>query len=314
MPKNILVTGGAGFIGSHIVDRYLSLGHRVAVVDNLQSGSRKNLNKKATFYKIDIRNQKQLEAVFKKEQPDIVNHHAAKAEVSKSIRDPASTIDINVNGTVNVLSAFSRLIENGVIRHTQKPKFIFASSGGAIYGEPKKIPVSEALLPEPISPYGLSKLLAEKCVEFYSRVFGFTHVILRYANVYGPRQNPRGEAGVVAIFSDLLRRGKTPTIFGDGTKIRDYVYVADIVRANVAALSYGRNGVFNLGVGRPIRDQDVFDAIAAHFNKKEVIYFPFRKGEIRKITLDSRRASRFLRWKPMVSFEEGIKRTVGGVL
>lgn len=308
--KRILVTGGAGFIASHIVDRLISLGHRVIVIDNLRSGSRKNVNKEAIFYKADICSQKQLESIFKKEKPHVVNHHAAQVEVSKSVSNPAETFDINVKGTLNVLLAFGQLIERGVIKRREKPKFIFASTGGAIYGEPTRIPVDEKRPLKPISPYGLSKLLAEECIEFYSRIYNFNSIIFRYTNVYGPRQSPHGEAGVVAIFSNLLRQGGKPTIFGDGTKVRDYLYVDDVVRANVAALVYNKNETFNLGTGRPIKDRQVFETIASHFQAKKVIYVPFRKGEIKKITLDCRRASRLLRWKSNVGFEEGIKRTV----
>ncbi len=205
----ILVTGGAGFIGSHIIDAYVRLGHKVVVIDNLKTGFKNNLNKKAKFYRTDIRNLKSIKQIFKKEKFDIVNHHAAIAEVIKSIKNPLLTIETNVLGTINLLVASS---ENKI------KKFIFASTGGAIYGEPKKIPVDENTPAKPLSPYGLSKLLAEESIKFYARNFGFDYLIFRYGNVYGPRQNPKGEAGVVAIFSYLIKNNKQPIIFGDGSK------------------------------------------------------------------------------------------------
>src|SRR3989344_5224679 len=206
----IIVTGSAGFIGSHIADRYRALGHTVVEVD---IRSPKN--------PIDINDAAALTALFKKEKPDIVNHHAAIAEVVKSIRDPLPTFQTNVLGTVNVLMAAG---EAGTVK-----KILFASTGGAIYGEPKKLPADEATPATPLSPYGLSKLLGEEAIAFYSRMFGYAYLIFRYPNVYGPRQNPKGEAGVVAIFAELMKHGVRPTIFGDGTKARDYAYVDDIV-------------------------------------------------------------------------------------
>ena len=196
----ILITGGAGFIASHVADTYIKAGHKVAIVDNLLTGFRRNVNPKAKFYKADIRDLTQMQAIFKKERPEIVNHHAAIAEVVKSLRNPIPTLQTNVLGTTNVLLSF------GMYGRGKNKKFIFSSTGGAIYGEPKKIPADESEERAPLSPYGLSKLLGEELIKFYARQYGFSYLIFRYPNVYGPRQNPKGEAGVIAIFGRLMKR------------------------------------------------------------------------------------------------------------
>ncbi len=297
----IIVTGGAGFIGSHIVDAYIASGHRVAVSDNLSSGFQKNVNPKAKFYKADVKNGKSVEAIFKKERPEIVNHHAAMIEVVKSFREPVSTLTTNVLGTANVLNAF------GVYGKGKNKKAIFSSSGGAIYGEPKKIPVAENAPIKTLSPYGLSKLLAEETMMFYARHFGFHFTILRYANVYGPRQNPKGEAGVVAIFGGLMKKGDHPTLFGDGTKGRDYVHVYDVAEANRLALKKGNGEILNIGVGKVISDKAVFDAIATSLEFREApIFAPYREGEVYRISLDARRAKKVLGWKPGKVFGQSV--------
>ncbi len=306
----VIVTGGAGFIGSHIVDAYIKAGHRVAVIDNLSTGFRKNLNPKARFYKADIRNAKLMEKILRKERPEIVNHQAAKASVIESIRNPAITLETNVLGTANLFSAFAKY---GLPAQAgpAKRKFIFASTGGAIYGSPKKLPAAENTPPDPLSPYALSKLLAEETVKFYSRDAGIPYLILRYSNVYGPRQNPKGEAGVVAIFSRQMSRGERPTIFGDGSKTRDYVYVGDVVQANVLGLKRGANEIVNIGRGKEIRDDEVFREVAKALDfRKQPIYAPFRSGEVRRISLNARRAKRILGWTPKTPFAKGIKKTV----
>src|SRR3989344_2014894 len=223
----ILVTSGAGFIGSHIVDAYVRAGHKVVVIDDLSAGSRKNLNPRAVFYKADVRDRTRMKKIFSRERPEVVSHHAALIDVVNSMKDPLPTLETNVQGTINVLSAFQKFGRG-------KKKFIFSSSA-AIYGNPKKLPVREDAEPSPITAYGLSKLLAEKIVRFYADAFGMRYVIFRYANAYGPRQ----KSGAASIFADLMPRGKTPIIFGDGTKSRDYIYVDDIVRANLLALRKG---------------------------------------------------------------------------
>lgn len=300
----IIVTGGAGFIGSHVVDIYIKAGHKVVIIDNLLTGFRKNVNPRAKFYKADICDREAMDRIFKRVRPEIVNHHAALAEVVKSLRDPIPTLQTNVLGTVNLLLAF------GEYGHGTHRKFIFSSTGGAMYGAPKRIPASESETPFTLSPYGLSKQLGEETIKFYARYYGFDYFIFRYANVYGPRQNPKGEAGVVAIFGDLMKAGKRPVIFGDGTKARDYVYVGDIARANLTALRHGRNETVNLGTGKLVTDRQIFDAVAHEANfKGEPILAPYRKGEIYKICLDARKARRLLGWKPEVTFREGVRAT-----
>lgn len=300
--RKILVTGGAGFIASHVVDKCVSLGYSVAVIDNLSTGFKKNLNPDARFYKGDIRNLAFVERVLKKERPDVINHHAAVAEVVKSVRNPLKTLEINVIGTVNLLLTGGR----GSMK-----KFIFASTGGAVYGEAEKVPVSEKAETAPLSPYGLSKLLAEETISFYARSYGFEYLILRYPNVYGPRQNPKGEAGIVAIFAGLIKEGKRPTIFGDGTKTRDYVYIDDIVKANVTGLRRGKNEIVNLGWSKEVSDQKMFDAIAKSLDfKKSPIYAPFRQGEICRIALKANKVQKILNWRPKIKLDEGIGKTI----
>ena len=297
----ILVTGGAGFIGSHVVDRYVDLGHEVAVIDNLSTGFEKNLNAKAKFFKADIRELEKIYEIVSDFKPDVINHHAALAEVTKSVEDPSDTLAVNVMGTANVLLAGGK----ASIKH-----FIFSSTGGAIYGDPVHLPADESCKPAPLSPYGLSKLLGENIIEFYARIYGLTYTIFRYSNVYGPRQNPGGEAGVVAIFTNLIKSGTRPTIFGDGSKTRDYVYVGDIVSANELALDTTENNLLNLGWGKEISDKEIFDAIASALNfSKDSIYAPFREGEVSKISLDSTKARKILGWVPKVNITEGINIT-----
>lgn len=300
----IIVTGGAGFIASHVVDAYIKAGHKVTVIDNLATGFVANVNKKAKFFKADIRDQEKIEAIFKKVKPDIVNHHAAIAEVVKSLVNPIPTYDVNLLGTANVLVAFGKY-------GSKKGKFIFSSTGGAIYGEPKIIPADESTEPTPLSPYGLSKKLGEELIHFYSKQHGFSYLIFRYPNVYGPRQNPKGEAGVVSIFGGLMLRGKRPMIFGNGKKMRDYVQVRDIVAANLAALKKGVNDTINIGTGKGTQDIEIFRGVAkaANFNGKP-IFKPHRKGEVYQIALKADRAKNILGWEPTVGLQEGINETV----
>ncbi len=301
----ILITGGAGFIASHIADAYIKEGHSVHILDNLETGSRKNLNPKAIFHKADIRKTADVERVFAKVKPEVVNHHAAIVSVVESLRDPIPTLQTNVVGTANVLAAFGKYGQG------KNKKFIFASTGGALYGEPKKIPADETTPIAPLSMYGLSKYLAEQEIAFYARTFGFSYCILRYTNVYGPRQNPHGEAGVVAIFGLLMKQGKQPIIFGDGKKSRDYLFIEDVVHANVIALNKGANIAVNLGWGNMITDQMIFNTIdeATGF-KGRPKNAPHRKGEVFRISLNAARAKKLLGWTPRVPLYEGIKRTV----
>jgi len=260
----ILVTGGAGFIGSHVVDRYVADGHHVAIIDNLSTGFEENINPQAVFYKVDITDQQAVAEVFEKERPEIVNHHAAQMDVRRSVADPAFDAVTNIVGSIH-------LIENAV--RTNVSKFIYASTGGAVYGEPRYLPADEDHPINPLSQYGISKHTVEHYLQLYQVNDGLTYTVLRYGNVYGPRQNPHGEAGVNAIFAGLMLAGKQPTIFGDGSKTRDYVYVSDVV---------------------PIYGQE-------------------RKGEIRHSALDITKARRKLGWEPKVPFAEGSRLTVEAV-
>lgn len=298
----ILVTGGAGFIGSHVTDMYLNKGHEVVVIDNLTTGTRNNVHKNAVFYKADIRDMKEISRIFQKEKPHIVNHHAALASVTESVSNPAETLEVNVVGTTNLLSA-------GITHNLQK--FIFSSTGGAIYGDSEITPTPETVEPQPPSPYGLSKLFAEHVIRYYGKKNHLPYAILRYANVYGPRQNPYGEAGVVAIFIDAMKKNEQPTIFGDGSKTRDYVYIEDIVEANVRAIDGNNSILANLGRGEEIKDQTVFDIIARALDyKQSPRYAPVRAGEMLRSVLDSSVAYKQLGWQSTISFEDGIKKTV----
>ena len=316
----IIVTGGAGFIASHVVDAYVKAGHKVVVVDNLSSGSRKNINPQANFYKADIRNLAALKKIFENERPDIVNHHAAFISVTESVEEPATTFAINAMGTLNVILAFASAKASGTSRSTpfdsaqgrsltaSRKKIIFSSTGGAIYGNPKKLPADENAPPNPLSPYALTKQIDEEIIRYFCRDSGIDYLILRYANVYGPRQKAQGGAGVFPIFTELVRKGVRPTIFGDGTKTRDYVYVGDVAHASVLGLRRGHNEIVNIATAKETSDKKIFVAIADAFGfKKEPFYTPKRPGEIRRISMSYAKAKRILGWQPKVSFAEGVK-------
>lgn len=296
----ILVTGGAGFIGSHVVDTYLEAGFSVAVVDNLVTGSRRNLNPQARFYEVDVRDRDALREVFRKERPRFVNHHAAQINLRSSVDDPLYDASVNILGTLTVLE-LSR--EFGV------EKVIFASTGGALYGEVEELPVSEERVPAPLSPYGVAKYAAECYLRYYEAVWGIPYVALRYGNVYGPRQDPKGEAGVIAIFSERILRGEPCVVFGDGTKTRDYVFVADVAQANLFALS-APPGAYNIGTGRETSVLELLALFEQVVKRKvDVVFAPERKGEISRIALSVERAKRAFSWVPRVSLEEGLERT-----
>jgi UDP-glucose 4-epimerase len=297
----ILVTGGAGFIGSWVVDWYLREGFSVAVVDNLSTGNRKNVNPRASFYEVDITSGKDLEEVFVRERPRYVNHHAAQINLRYSVENPLFDASVNILGSLQVLEASVRF---GVKR------VIFASTGGAIYGEVAKLPVGEDTLPTPLSPYGVAKYAVEKYLEYYQRVWGLDYVAFRYGNVYGPRQNPEGEAGVIAIFASRMLQGKPCVVFGDGRKTRDYVYVEDIARANLLALSCPP-GVYNLGTGKETSVLELLE-LFRKISRKEVrwSFGEERKGEINRIALSFEKARNALPWSPQVELEEGMQRTL----
>src|SRR3990172_499833 len=249
---NILVTGGAGFIGSHVVDLYLEHGHRVVVVDDLSTGHRRNLNPRATFYEADIRGPL-IGSIFEMEGPEIVNHHAAQMDVRRSVAEPVFDADVNILGSLNLLECARR---SGVQR------FVYISSGGAVYGEPEYLPCDEAHPVNPICQYGASKHTVEHYLYMYHEIYGLDYVVLRYPNVYGPRQDPRGEAGVVAIFTGQMLTDKEIVINGDGEQQRDFVYVGDCALANLlATTSENQNTIYNLGFGRPTSINDIFSAL-----------------------------------------------------
>jgi UDP-glucose 4-epimerase len=299
----ILVTGGAGFIGSHVVDALVKGGHDVAVVDDLSMGKREQVHPSARLYRVDIRERQALEEVFRAERPELVNHHAAQGNLRRSMVEPSFDASVNVLGSLN-------LIELSLAYKVRK--FIDISSGGAVYGEPQRLPVDELHPIQPMSAYGVSKY----SVEQYLRLFdgsGLDYTILRYANVYGPRQNPAGEAGVVAVFSRQMLAGERPTIFGDGTKTRDYVYVDDIVAANLLVMTEERAAgrIYNLGLGREVSDAQIFELVRKVVGATvEPILASKRSGEIDRICLDASRAKAELGWEPMTSLEEGIARSV----
>ena len=298
---NVLVTGGAGFIGSHLVDRLIADGHSVAAVDILATGKRANVNPQAALYEIDIRSPA-LAAAFEAARPEVVFHVAAHASVSESVRDPMHDAEVNVLGTLNVLQQCAAY---GVGR------FVFSSTGGALYGEPERLPADEEHPVSPLSPYGASKDAAEAYVRTLCSLSGIRYTILRYGNVYGPRQDPFGEAGVVAIFANAMMGGRPPTIFGDGSHERDYVYVDDVVRANVLALTQAEDGVYNIGTGEGTTVAQVFDALAGATDYGgDPEHAAERPGDVHRIYLDVRRAERGLGWRASVSLEEGIRCTV----
>lgn len=298
----ILVTGGAGFIGSHVVDRYLAAGHQVAVVDNLGTGRRGLVNPHAQLYLMDIRSLR-LAEVFEAERPEVVNHHAAQADVRRSVADPALDASVNILGSLNLLACCRRF---GV------RQVIYASSGGAVYGDTTALPTPEDHPARPASPYGISKLAVEHYLACWSTLYGLRTLALRYANVYGPRQNALGEAGVVAIFAHRLLRGEPAIINGDGKQTRDYVYVGDVAEANLRALEQSEvTGSLNIGTGVETSVIDLFQRLQALVGlPAEARHGPPKAGEQRRSVLDITLAKRLLGWSPRVTLDEGLRRTV----
>jgi UDP-glucose 4-epimerase len=297
----VLITGGAGFIGSHIVDILIDEGSEVVIVDDLSSGNERNINKKAKFYKLDIQDPK-LKDIFHNEKPDCVCHQAAQKDVRLSVSDPIHDAKINVLGTINIFQ--------NCLRYKVK-KITFASTGGAIYGEQDVFPAPETHPLKPISPYGITKLVAEHYLHYYKTIYGLDYASLRYSNVYGPRQDPHGEAGVVAIFVQKMINGEQPVINGDGEQTRDYVYVKDVARANVLALKDSSSEtVFNIGTGVETSVNQLFyqlrDALGLSVKEEHA---PAKDGEQLRSVIECKRAKDILNWIPQISLADGLQRT-----
>lgn len=297
---NILITGGAGFIASHIADAYIAEGHNVVIVDNLSGGVLENINPKAVFYQLDIRSEK-LEDVFQKEKIDIVNHHAAQMDVRRSVADPKFDASVNVLGGLNLFES---------ARKHRIKKIIFSSTGGAIYGEQDYFPADEEHPMRPLSPYGITKLCTEKYLFFYKAVYGINHTILRYANVYGPRQNPHGEAGVVAIFCNKMLKGEKPFINGDGKQTRDYTFVGDVVKANLLALKHDGSAIYNVGTSIESDVNKLFYELRNHLNPScPEQHAPAKAGEQQRSVISFKKIEQELGWHPTVQLDEGLQLT-----
>jgi UDP-glucose 4-epimerase len=296
----VLLTGGAGFIGSWVAEALIADGNEILIIDDLSTGKIQNIPKDATFARADIRDRDRLEKIFDDFKPEVINHHAAQMNVRNSVEDPIFDAQVNILGTINLLELS--------IKH-EINKFMFASTGGAIYGEPEVIPCIEDTLPAPISPYGISKYAVEKYLNYYRAVHGLSHVILRYSNVYGPRQNPHGEAGVVAIFCDRIKYGNPCEVFGDGKQTRDYIYVEDVARANILSLN-AEDVILNIGTAVETSVNQIVSKLKRVTNRNvQVAYSPRRSGEVDRIALEIKRAEELLGWSPHVNLEDGLSKT-----
>lgn len=299
--SKILVTGGAGFIGSHLTDVLVQEGHTVFVMDNLSTGRKEYVNPRARFYELDIRSPQAKNFVVS-ERFEAIFHLAAQIDVRKSAKDPLTDADINIMGSLNILEAAK---VSGVKR------FVFSSTGGAMYGQTEQRPTSENYPATPITPYGIGKLAIEHYLQYFRDLFGLSSISLRYSNVYGPRQNSQGEAGVVAIFSDRCLRGKPLQINGDGKQTRDYVYVDDVIKANLLALASNSCGQYNIATGVETDVNAIARLIQESANKKSRIYYgPPRQGDIYQSCLDASRFKKEFAWKAVIDVNEGIRRTV----
>jgi UDP-glucose 4-epimerase len=302
-----LVTGGAGFIGSHLCDRLLAEGHRVVAVDDLSTGRIANLTEargygnEFTFFNMDIRAEGLL-SLFERHRPEVLIHVAAQAAVSVSVEDPMHDASVNVMGLLNLLECCAR---SGV------RKVVYAASGGTLYGEPRRLPVKETASGRPVSPYGISKKVGIDYLDFYERHYGIAYTALALANVYGPRQDPHGEAGVVAIFSAKMLSGQTPTIFGDGNNTRDYVFVDDVVHAFALAAGRGDGRLVNIGTGVETSVSGLYRSLAQITGfRGEPEFGPFRAGDLRRSVLDVTLAVETLGWRPWTHLEDGLAETV----
>ena len=296
----VLVTGGAGFIGSNVADGLIAEGYEVVIVDDLSNGREENIPGKVKFYRTDVRD-KELEDIFKAERPDMVIHNAAQLSVRVSVEKPLLDAGINIIGGLNLIN---------ICKKYEVKKIIFASSGGTVYGEQKVFPADESHPLGPISPYGVAKLTTEHYLYYYLRIYGLEYIALRYANIYGPRQDPHGEAGVVAIFSNRMLAGETPLINGDGLQTRDYVYVGDVVRVNIDAIKSDFVGPVNIGTGIETDVMALFNILkSASGSNIEEKHGPAKTGEQMRSVLDNSLAGKVLGWKPEVSIEDGLKLT-----
>ncbi len=298
----ILITGGAGFIGSHVADALIERGHRVTIVDNLSSGNEENVHRRAKFYKADIGNRKRLEKIFEKVDPEAVFHFAAQINVRTSVEQPSADAAVNIMGSLSV-------IELAAQHHVKK--FVFASTGGAMFDDLTSRPTPESIPAMPLSPYGIAKLSIEHYLRFFHRLKELPYIVLRYANVYGPRQNAEGEAGVVAVFLSRMLEGVGPTINGDGQQTRDYVYVGDVAQANVLALdSEITEGVFHIGTGIETSVNDIFRMLNWQFGKVFTeSHGSAKSGETRASALAAKQAKESLQWEPKVALAEGLVAT-----
>ena len=298
----VLVTGGAGFIGSHTVDALVASGaHDVSILDDLSAGKRSQVNPAARFYHADIRNADEVAMIVAREKPELIVHLAAQMDVRRSVAQPVFDAMVNLVGFLNLIEAAR---EHGLRR------VVFASTGGAIYGEQDQFPCDESHPQRPVSPYGVAKLATEAYLFFYKVQYGIDYLALRYANVYGPRQDPHGEAGVVAIFCGRILEGKPCTIFGDGGQTRDYVYVGDVVRANLAAVNGAASGAINIGTGVETSVNQLYQTLAtAAGTSMQPNHAPPRQGEQRRSVISPARAARELNWRAEVTLEDGLKRT-----
>ena len=299
----ILVTGGAGFIGSHVADAYIAAGHEVAVLDNFSTGRDGNVNPAAVVHRVDLRDQREVDKAIAAFRPEVVNHHAAQSEVPKSVADPANDAQINIVGGLNLLKAS---VDHGV------RKVIFSSTGGALYGEPDVVPADEDHPVRPLSPYGTSKFAFEQYLGTFRRTFGLDYTVLRYANIYGARQDYAAEEGrVIAIFAGRMLAGRPVTIDGTGEQSRDMLHVGDVAMANLTVLEKGSAGTFHISTGIAVTVNDLYRKLALLTDYKlKPNYGPSRKGDVYRIALDNGRARRELGWEPRVNLEEGLSLTV----
>lgn len=297
----ILLTGGAGFIASHVADKYIENGHDLVIIDNLSTGQREFLNRKAKFIQADITDKDKIQAIILAEKPDVINHHAAHIQVGYSVKDPQFDAQNNILGILNIMEA---------AKQVPIKKIIMASTGGAMYGN-KKTPFVEDMKEEPLSPYGVSKRSGELYLNYYHEQYKIPFISLRYANVYGPRQNPHGESGVIAIFAEMIHKGKQPIINGDGSHTRDYVFVGDVAKANLLALESNYVGALNIGTSTEISTNEVFEKVVKEFGSNiDKKFGPERPGEQVTSSLSFAKAKEVLAWQPEIDFDKGVQMTI----